>query len=391
MFTALVFLHRSQVVQKIARQRNIDVSEVNLSCVKLRVLPKEALETVEAPSAVRGVTETTKVHEKLPEALPTALSPDEAGEGEKENVDIERLIHKRKKEENYSPEKRRKSFRKEVQDSPGTDIGQEGAAAVTPPARRYIYCSRGKDGRFLKNAKQKKQQQLSQPKLPATHMSQKTPDTPTTSTQELTPRGNKEPMENEPLVILKDLKFVLPQEAFSGKAVSSHKIESIMEPPSRLDQASLAHAALDTNASPLQLVFSALSIYHPPDDMDPEQQPPPPTATAPSTPLAAVSHNLELPGAPEVCGRCVVCGCSFTVSAKAWYGVEDNVRPPTLLVPVRWVCVSLAVCLPQVSEDDARQGKVGTLQHYLFNMRIFHPCFPLHILLTSQCSPLAAN
>ncbi|XP_050691484.1 uncharacterized protein LOC126983056 [Eriocheir sinensis] len=346
---------RSQVVQKIARQRNIDVSEVNLSCVKLRVLPKEALEAVEAPSAVKGATETTKVPERPPEALPTALSPDEAGEGEKENVDIERLVHKRKKEESYSPEKRRKSHRREVLDSPGTDGGQEGAAAVTPCQGSRSHCPRGKDGRFMKNAKQKQQQPTPQARTPAAHASQKTADTPTTSTQELTPRGNKEPKEIEPLVILKDLKFVLPQEAFSGKAVSSHKIESIMEPPSRLDQSSLAHAVLDTNASPLQLVFSALSIYHPPDDVDAE---PPPTTTTPSPPLAAASPSMELPGVPKVCGRCVVCGCSFTVSAKAWYGVEDNVRPPTLLVPVRWVCVSLAVCLPQVSEDDARQGKV---------------------------------
>lgn len=344
------------MIQGIARQKNIDVSEVDLSRVKVRMLPKEA---VEAPSAVETTTAATEVLERPSETLPMTPSPEEAGEGEKENVNIEKLIHKKKKEENCNPDKQRKSLRSEV------DRAREGAIDVTEtdgsqdspvkkprrslPKKPGSQLPRAKNGRFLK-------QEQPTASTPAAHTSQKekTADTPTSTQEVPVKQQHQDTKEVEPLVILKDLKFVLPQEAFSGKTVSSHKIESIMEPPSPLDLTSTEHTAVYSNASPLQLVFSALSVYHPSVD-DPEIEPP-----APST--------QELPTAPKVCGRCVVCGCSFTVPTNTWHSVEDNIRPPTLLVPVRWVCVSLAVCLPQVSAEDARHAKVATLTFLLYSL-----------------------
>lgn len=344
------------MVQKIAHQRNIDPSEVNLSRVKLRMLPKEALETAEAPGSIDESTEATKLPERPTGVLPTTFSPEKADEGEKENMEIEKLVHKRKKEETYSPDKRRKlcsrsevdRTRKEGTDGTGRNPSQDSTAKEAtnaPPKRRGNHCARGKDGKFMSHARWERE------KTQALHANQeRTADTPTTDAEEQT-KQNSDTKETEPLVILKDLKFVLPQEAFCGKTVSSHKIESIIEPVSRFDPTLMPHMALDGNASPLQLVFSALSVYHPPIDDLENETPGPSTQISPGVPVVCT----------KVCGRCVVCGCNFTVPASAWHSVEDNVRPPTLLVPVRWVCVSLAVCLPQVSEEDARLAKVVTL------------------------------
>ena len=127
---------------------------------------------------------------------------------------------------------------------------------------------------------------------------------------------------------------------------SSHKIESIME-PSRLftsDQPLASRSELDTSSSPLQLVFNALSTYHPLPSITRE--------TAPSA--NAPEHTPS-----KVNGCCVVCGVKYLVPLSYWHNVEENIRPPTLLVPVRWVCISLAIPLPQVSAEDAHLARVS--------------------------------
>lgn len=65
----------------------------------------------------------------------------------------------------------------------------------------------------------------------------------------------------KPIVLLKDLKFILPREAFGGKAVSALKIEDNMSlsHPEQFDP--IANPGEDY--SPLQSVFNSLTIYRP--------------------------------------------------------------------------------------------------------------------------------
>lgn len=357
------------MVQRIARHKNIDASEVNLSKVKVRMVPKECpqLGEVSVPqeriSEVAKSSEMSRSSERSAESRDLQVMSEESGDGEKENMDIDKHGHKRKlNEESVFSDKKRKLYESDVDMMTVMSV-QDGEAkssrnyacsgplpVLSPTDGKRFHSVRARNGRSLKRKPVEKFGDMEEPQ------SQQGETLVTDDQEENTPvlqgspegvkKTNKECKETEPLVILKDLKFVLPQEAFSGKTVSSHKIERIMEPSKLLssDQPLDSHSELDTTSSPLQLVFSALSTYHPLPNVVREAVP------AANTPEHIVS---------KVNGCCVVCGVKYCVPLCYWHSVEENIRPPTLLVPVRWVCISLAIPLPQVSPEDSRLARVS--------------------------------
>ena len=351
----------------------MDVSKVNLSRVKVRMLPKETPEPSEVVGLQERLTEApesaevTRSSERSTGTGDIQSMSEEGGEGEKENMDIEKHGQKRKlDEENVLSDKKRKLHRSKVDvtvmsasDSNETKNSQdhiptEKLSPVSSKGRtgnRF----RSKNGRFLKKIKGPNNGTSSIAEFVQQSGSfvndgqEEKPHTPQPqASQEMLRKQNQESKETEPMVVLKDLKFVLPQEAFSGKTVSSHKIESIID-TTRLvspDQPLASHSDLGTTTSPLQLVFSALSTYHPPTNVIKQ--------------ITQAISTQEHAGAPKGNIHCVVCGRCYMVPLSSWHSMEEYIRPPTLLVPVRWVCISLAISLPSVSIEDVRHAKVST-------------------------------
>ncbi|KAG7164504.1 uncharacterized protein LOC121871883 [Homarus americanus] len=197
------------------------------------------------------------------------------------------------------------------------------------------------------------------------------------STQKInsrTPRNDdNESKKPNAVVVLKDLKFVLPQEAFGGKTVSAVKIEgNICQQTSSSDPSShpkqlvtpgwstqSCHSSPNQGAysSPLQFIFNSMSTLQPEGASLSSSM----HNQAPEVQFAGGSNlvNKDIdPSSVYVDGRCVVCGCNYNVQRNFWHSIEDHIKPPILMVPVRWVCLSLSVAALQLSQEDHDEGKV---------------------------------
>lgn len=86
-------------------------------------------------------------------------------------------------------------------------------------------------------------------------------DDDATEIQEISETHTQRSSSSKPIVLLKDLKFILPREAFGGKAVSALKIEDNigLSHPEQFDPI----ASQGEDYSPLQSVFNSLTFYQP--------------------------------------------------------------------------------------------------------------------------------
>ncbi|KAK3854884.1 hypothetical protein Pcinc_038682 [Petrolisthes cinctipes] len=192
---------------------------------------------------------------------------------------------------------------------------------------------------------------------------QETPVTKTQQHQQKCPSAKA-------IVLLKDLKFLLPQEAFGGKAVSAHKIEDdiTLSQPQQFDQVDQSNnRGQDTDTaddyrticdpianqgdecSPLQSVFNSLSMYD---------------LLQAGVKEEAVQHSypktsgIEKSKPENVCSYCVICGCSYMMKQRWWHHIDENIKPPSLLVSLQWVCVSLSVQPTHLPHHEKEKGKV---------------------------------
>ncbi|KAK4290375.1 hypothetical protein Pmani_036718 [Petrolisthes manimaculis] len=192
-------------------------------------------------------------------------------------------------------------------------------------------------------------------------------ETPVTKTQQHQQKFSSA----KAIVLLKDLKFLLPQEAFGGKAVSAHKIEDDMtvSQPQQFDQIDQSNnidqqdtvtaedyrticdpiANQGDECSPLQSVFNSLSMY------DLLQAGVKEEAGQHSYPKTS---GIDKSKPESVCGSCVICGCSYMMKQRWWHHIDEHIKPPSLLVSLQWVCVSLSVQPTHLPHHEKEKGKV---------------------------------
>nr|XP_053640794.1 uncharacterized protein LOC128694648 [Cherax quadricarinatus]XP_053640795.1 uncharacterized protein LOC128694648 [Cherax quadricarinatus]XP_053640796.1 uncharacterized protein LOC128694648 [Cherax quadricarinatus]XP_053640797.1 uncharacterized protein LOC128694648 [Cherax quadricarinatus] len=411
---------RSQVIQRIARQKNINVSQVNLSKVKVRMVPKEDLKSVyeNIPSDTEK-TEDTQV-------VSCETKNEETGEFEKENVKISDKKGRKRKCSDADEMKRKRKIIKtckrklnktiqvnnEDEDEELVWAKKERSmcqkAVYVTRSRRKIKLSKkiadaddddedyGDSFSVIDNVKAKSRQYLPedtcQNRITTRQRSRSClrddnmwndsgGDGPTLGNSpkklraSIGTRGrkpNKTPQKStkpKAVVVLQDLKFLLPHEAFGGKAVSAETIEeNIYEQVDSFSHSvpdktqnwtkSNCHPSLgqpDPSAysSPLHFIFNSLSNSLQPGYLHSNST----YNCAPETEL-----NVENSNSTEsdscINGRCVVCGCNYSVQRKFWHNIDENIKPPTLIVPLRWVCLSLSVSPVQLSQRDRDEGKV---------------------------------
>nr|XP_045595466.1 uncharacterized protein LOC123756393 [Procambarus clarkii] len=428
---------RSQVVQRIARQKNINASQVNLSKVKVRMVPKEEL-----PSVLES--QSGDAEETLEERC--GAGNNKTGEFEKENMEVsDRKGQKRKygdAEDIQRKSKRIKNCTTKASEAFGVkkkEIGDDNEiarmeneafhketqrsilqkAVYVTKSRRKIKLSPkildvqiddddiedfivSDDDYDLKiNSRQCQTQGSSQNNVSSSKDDQsylshdnsvwndsggETPRVNCSNRRLRLKQRHKRPKKviqkskkPKAVVVLKDLKFVLPHEAFGGKAVSAVKIEGNMDHQTSASpevnssshsmhekpqdwitssgHTSLLQSGPGAYSSPLQYIFNSLS-----NSLQP--------SCSHSKEVCNPSLETELTGGKNlsdkeidsslscISGRCVVCGCNYSVQREFWHNIDENIKPPTLMVPVRWVCVSLSVDQIELSQRDRDDGKV---------------------------------
>lgn len=187
----------------------------------------------------------------------------------------------------------------------------------------------------------------------------------TSSKQDLSSDGNSDADDSKPpkpIVLLEDLRSVLPAEAFGGKPVSALKIEENINQSSPShnseESAPAFHADLGGSSPPAShLIFSSLTpsqevdacefIHHADKEI--------------FTNLLNKGKGNVVPG--NVRGRCVICGCNYYVEQSFWKNINTMIRPPSLMISLRWVCISLNVTPVEVSLRDQELGKVSACNY----------------------------
>lgn len=321
LFFSLSLLSRSQVTQRVERLLHVDPSQVNISKMKVRTVAKEKCKNGQ------GVRRAARMEEIVSDSGTSGFAQGYV------NEDLGNIKRQKRKtcDDHIETNKGRKRSRDNDSETPLETKKQ--------PAKR---------GR--------------KPKVKVAEQSfeaQKESCEESDVSEEYMPK---------PIVLLEDLRSVLPAEAFGGKAVSAQKIEGNIShsSPDYCADDSVPGFTLDlpvtsnkmtasSPTSPSQVIFSALSPsqdIHKIDPLHPEDK-------LSMAIKETVSKEDQATG--NVRGRCVVCGCNYYVEPSFWVNIDTLIRPPSLMISVRWVCISLDMTPVEVSSRDQELGKVSNL------------------------------
>ncbi|XP_047476340.1 uncharacterized protein LOC125030365 [Penaeus chinensis] len=295
---------RSQVTQRVEQQLHVDPSQVNISKMKVQTIPRPKLKNIEK------------------EAVPTQSQ-------KYVNEDINNI--KRQK---------RKIIEDSTELSKAKKTKDESTVESQTPRSGKNVVRINKRGRKRKPIGKVQEQ--------------------TSSKQEPNNDGNSDADDSKPpkpIVLLEDLRSVLPAEAFGGKPVSALQIEeniSQSSPSHNSEESATAfHSEMEGSSPPAShLIFSSITpsqeidacefIHHADKEIFANQ-------------LNKGKGNA-VPG--NVRGRCVICGCNYYVEQSFWKNINTMIRPPSLMISLRWVCISLNVTPVEVSIRDQELGKV---------------------------------
>lgn len=74
----------------------------------------------------------------------------------------------------------------------------------------------------------------------------------------------------------------------------------------------------------------------------------------------------------KVHGSCVVCGLSYVMEQELWHHIDEYIKPPSLLVSLQWVCVSLSIQPTDLPQEEKEKGKVCVnMSVYFYKLNIF--------------------
>ncbi|XP_068231678.1 uncharacterized protein [Palaemon carinicauda] len=138
----------------------------------------------------------------------------------------------------------------------------------------------------------------------------------------------------EAKVLLHDIKKSLPEEAFDGRSLF------VRNQPNGKYQISFVPASLPSSA--FQLLLNSML-------------PPNWTKCVKDMPERQVRECSE----PDVSGRCVVCAYFFHRPFSVWHNLLEDIKPPSLQVPVRWVLASLSIAPVKLTAREKEEGRVS--------------------------------
>lgn len=296
---------RSQVTQRVEQQLHVDPSQVNISKMKVQTIPRPKLKNT---------------NEK--EVVPTQSQ-------KYVNEDINNI--KRQK---------RKSIEDSSELSKAKKTKDESMVENRIPRRGKNVVRINKRGRKRKPIGKVQEQ--------------------TNRIQELSVDKDSDADDSKPpkpIVLLEDLRSVLPAEVFGGKPVSALKIEGNINQSSPShnseESATTCHSELAGSSPPAShLIFSSLT---PSQEIGPYESIHHADKEIFTNKLDKSKGNI-VPG--NVRGRCVICGCNYYVEQTFWKNISTMIRPPSLMISLRWVCISLNVTPVEVSVRDQELGKV---------------------------------
>ncbi|XP_064107342.1 uncharacterized protein LOC135216159 [Macrobrachium nipponense] len=137
----------------------------------------------------------------------------------------------------------------------------------------------------------------------------------------------------ESKVVLSDMRRSLPKEAFDGRTLLVH------------NQPNGGYKISCSNESPPSSAFQfLLNAVLPPNWSNCAKK------------VKEIKTKKENEGI--VSGRCVVCAYFFHRPLSMWHNLREDIKPPSLQVPVRWVLASLSIAPVRLTAKEKEEGKV---------------------------------
>ncbi|KAK7086527.1 hypothetical protein SK128_012508 [Halocaridina rubra] len=136
-------------------------------------------------------------------------------------------------------------------------------------------------------------------------------------------------------VMVMDIGKSLPKEAYGGKSLNVRMIGGTSY------QVSLCE---ELPSSTLQYILNTMAV-----------------------PYQHISQTGNHENSEEVIeGCCVVCAGKCKESKPFWHSLDEDINPPSLQVPIRWVCASLSISPVVVTESERERGLV--CRHCFINL-----------------------
>ncbi|XP_066978667.1 uncharacterized protein [Macrobrachium rosenbergii] len=137
----------------------------------------------------------------------------------------------------------------------------------------------------------------------------------------------------EAKVVLRDMRRSLPKEAFDGRTLLAH------------NQPNGGYQISYSNSSPPSSAFQfLLNAVLPPNWSNCAKK------------VQEIKAKKDNEGI--VSGRCVVCAYFFHRPLSMWHNLREDIKPPSLQVPVRWVLASLSIAPVRLTAKEKEEGKV---------------------------------
>ena len=168
----------------------------------------------------------------------------------------------------------------------------------------------------------------------------------------------------QPKLTLRDIRESIPPEAYEGRTLSLS--------PHETSGYQVSLATKDLPSSALQFMLNTLM----------------PANSASQTEAEAPRKNEDENEVIE--GRCVVCATLLEKAVKFWHNLREEIDPPSLRVPIRWVLASLSIAPVKLTPQEKEDGRVSHFSLFLKEKKL--KSFEVHFsLVAAKISCLDIN